>query len=481
MSHSFKQVAINWITENQDRLIALSDSIWRFAELGFLEVQSSKLLADELDAQGFSIDRGVAEIPTAFVATYGSNRPIIGVLGEFDALHGLSQKVVSHKEPIKPGAPGHGCGHNIHGVSSLGAVLAVKEAIDQFDIPGTIKFFGCPAEEVIHGKVWMVKAHVFDGIDAALSHHPGTMNVAKLASNLANNTVKFHFYGKTAHAAGSPDQGRSALDGVELMNIGVNYLREHITQDARIHYVIEEGGGQPNIVPGYARTWYYIRAPERDQVDQIYDWILDIAQGAAQMSRTTLKVEFIKGVHNLLPNKTLGKLVTANMRAVGSPEYTDQELQFAEAISATIPLEEKRAALRKSRHPKWEELMNVTIDRTISNAWDEGLVSPGSTDVSDVSWQVPTMEFSTATWVLGTPSHSWQAVAQSNMGLGHKALLFAAKVIAVTSLDLLTAPSYIKKAWAEWKNTMKERIFKSHAIDKPPLDIWSHGFTNESA
>ena len=473
MTRSLKQDAINWITEYQSRLIELSDRIWRFAELGFLEVKSSKLLADELEVHGFSIERGVAEIPTAFVATYGSNRPIIGVLGEFDALHGLSQKVLSHKEPIEPGAPGHGCGHNIHGVSGLGAVLAVKEAIDQFNISGTIKFFGCPAEEVIHGKVWMVKAHVFDGIDAALSHHPGTMNVAKLASNLANNTVKFHFYGKTAHAAGSPDQGRSALDAVELMNIGVNYLREHITQDARIHYVIEDGGGQPNIVPGYARTWYYIRAPERDQVDQIYDWILDIAKGAAQMSRTTLKVEFIKGVHNLLPNKTLGELVTANMRIVGSPKYTDQELQFAEEISATIPLEEKRAALRKSRRPKWEELMNITIDRSISDAWDEGLVSPGSTDVSDVSWRVPTMEFSTATWVLGTPSHSWQAVTQSNMGLGHKALLFAAKVIATTSLDLLTTPSYIEKAWAEWKNTMKGRIFKSHVSDKPPLDIWS--------
>lgn len=473
MTQSPKQVALNWIDNNQERLIALSDRIWRFAELGFLEVQSSKLLADELDTHGFIIEHGIAEIPTAFMATYGTGRPVIGVLGEFDALHGLSQKAVSHKESIEPGAPGHGCGHNVHGVSGLGAVLALKVAIDQMHIQGTIKFFGCPAEEVIHGKVWMVKAGVFEGIDVALSHHPGTMNVAKLSSNLANNAVKFHFYGKTAHAAGSPEQGRSALDAVELMNIGVNYLREHVTQDARIHYVIEDGGGQPNVVPGYARTWYYIRAPERDQVDLIYDWILDIAQGAAQMTRTTLKVEFIKGVHNLLPNKVLGEIVTTNMRAIGAPIYTKQELQFADEISATIPSEEKRAVLQKSRRPGWEELMHVTMDRSICDAWDEGMVSPGSTDVSDVSWQVPTMEFSTATWVLGTPSHSWQAVAQSNMGLGNKALLFAAKVIATTSLDLLTMPDYIENAWTEWRNTMKGRVFKSHATDNPPLNIWS--------
>ena len=474
MTQSLKQVAINWIDNNHERLIALSERIWRFAELGFLEVQSSKLLADELEAHGFTLKRGVAEIPTAFMATYGTGGPTIGVLGEFDALHGLSQKVVPYKESIEPGAPGHGCGHNIHGVSGVGAVLALKAVIDQMHIQGTIKFFGCPAEEVIHGKVWMVKAKVFEGIDVALSHHPGTMNIAKLSSNLANNTVKFHFYGKTAHAAGSPEQGRSALDAVELMNVGVNYLREHITQDARIHYIIEDGGGQPNIVPGYARTWYYIRAPERNQVDLIYDWILDIAQGAAQMTRTTLKVEFIKGVHNLLPNKVLGEIVTTNMRVIGAPNYTKQELQFADAISATISPEEKRAVLQKTRRPGWEELVHVTIDRTIPNAWDEGLVSPGSTDVSDVSWQVPTMEFSTATWVLGTPSHSWQAVAQSNMGLGYKALLFAAKVIATTSLDLLTTPTYIENAWTEWRNTMKGRVFKSHAADNPPLNIWSN-------
>ncbi len=227
------------------------------------EFKSSKLLADELERHGFRVERGVAGMPTAFVAAWGSGKPVIGILGEYDALPGLSQKVVPWREPLVPGAPGHGCGHNIHGASGMAAAIAVKVAMEREGLEGTVKFFGCPAEENFGGKVFMVRDGLFEGVDAVLSHHPGTMNAATLKSSLAVNSAKFHFYGRAAHAGASPEEGRSALDAVQLMNIGVEFMREHVPQDARIHYVIERGGGQPNVVPEYARVWYYVRAPER--------------------------------------------------------------------------------------------------------------------------------------------------------------------------------------------------------------------------
>ncbi|MCW4036305.1 MAG: amidohydrolase, partial [Candidatus Bathyarchaeota archaeon] len=259
-----KGQAWNWIDENEERLIELSNAVWGYAELGLMEYRSSKLLADELERHGFKVDRGVAGMPTAFVATWGSGKPLIGVMGEYDALPGISQKKVPYKDSLREGAPGHGCGHNIHGVSGMAGAIAVRYTLEELGLEGTVKFFGTPAEENYDGKVFMARAGLFDDVDACLSHHPGSMNVAGLSSSNAVNNVKFHFYGKTSHAAGSPEQGRSALDSVELMNIGVNFLREHVIDKARIHYVIEEGGGQPNVVPDYARSWYYVRAPERD-------------------------------------------------------------------------------------------------------------------------------------------------------------------------------------------------------------------------
>ncbi|RLI10677.1 amidohydrolase [Candidatus Bathyarchaeota archaeon] len=475
MSEKGKQVALSWIEENEKRIIEVSDAIWGFAELGLREFKSSKLLADELERHGFRVERGVAGMPTAFVATWGEGRPVIGVMGEYDALPGLSQKPVPYKEPLKEGAPGHGCGHNIHGTSGMAGAIAVRYAMEEAGIQGTIKFYGTPAEESASGKVWMVRAGVFDGVDAVLSHHPSSMNVAGLSSSLANNSVKFHFYGKSSHAAGSPEQGRSALDAVELMNVGVNYLREHVVQEARIHYVIEAGGGQPNVVPDYARSWYLIRAPERDQVEEIYKRILDIAKGAALMTGTTYKVEFLKAIYNKIPSRTLSELVTANMREIGSPEYTEEELEFAEELAKTISEEAKREALRKSKRPGWEDLMDVLIDRTIPDAWNEGEVGRGSTDVADVSWQAPTMEFGTATYVLGTPGHSWHVVAQSGMGLGHKSLIFASKVIAASALDLLTKPELLKRAWEELKERTKGRAYRTPLPPdaQPPLDMWS--------
>ena len=474
MSEKAKRIAFEWIDSNRKRLAEISDEIWGYAELGYVEFKSAKLLADEIERHGFEVERGVAGIPTAFVGTWGKGKPVVGVMGEYDALPGLSQKAVPHKEPIEAGEPGHGCGHNIHGTSGLGGAIALRYAMEKAGVKGTVKFFGCPAEEMLSGKVWMVREGVFDGVDAVLSHHPSSMNVGGLSSSNANNAVKFHFRGKTAHAAGSPEMGRSALDAVELMNTGVNYLREHVIQDARIHYVIEEGGGQPNVVPDYARSWYLVRAPERDQLEPIYRRILKIAEGAALMTETELEVEFIKGIYNKIPSKTLSEAVAENMRRIGPPEYTDEETAFAEEIAKSISVEDKRTSLWKTKRPGWEELMDVLIDGSVPDAWNDGEVSHGSTDVSDVSWQAPTMEFSTATYVLGTPGHSWQNVALSGMSIGHKSLFFASKVIAATGLDLLTKPELREAAWDELDRRKAGREYRSPipADLDPPLDQW---------
>lgn len=468
-----KNNAFKWIDNNQGLIVKISDSIWNYAELGLVEYKSSKLLDNTLERHGFKVEMGVAGMPTAFVATWGNGSPVIGVMGEYDALPGLSQKPLSHKEPLKEGEPGHGCGHNIHGVSGMAGAIAIKAAMEEEKIPGTIKFYGCPAEENYDGKIFMVRAGLFDDVDACLSHHPGQANTARLGSSNAMNSVKFHFYGKSSHAAASPEQGLSALDAVELMNMGVNYLREHIIEKARVHYIVEAGGDQPNVVPNYTRSWYYVRAPERDQVEQIYERILKIADGADLMVGTTHKVEFLTGIYNILPNKTLSEVVITNMREIGAPMYTKEELEFARKIGETISHEEKRDTLRKTEFPNWERYMDVDLVHEVIEPWDEGKVMAGSTDVSDVSWKTPTIEFNTATFVLGIPSHSWQAVACSGMSIGHKSLIFAAKTIAGAGLDLITKPDLLKKAQDEFKERMKDLTYKSPIPNdvQPPLEV----------
>ncbi len=466
-------MAWGWIIENQLQIIDLSDKIWDYAELGLVEEKSSKLLADEMQKHGFKVDRGVAGMPTSFIATWSNGSgPNIGLMAEYDALPGISNKKAARKEPIREGSPGHGCGHNIHGVSAVAAAIAIRETMEKRGIKGTIKLYGAPAEENYDGKVFMVRAGIFRGIDACISHHPGNVNTASLASSTAMNSVKFHYHGKTSHAAGSPEQGRSALDSVELMNIGVNYLREHIIEKARIHYIIEEGGGQPNVVPDYARSWYYIRAPERDQVDHIYDRVLKIAEGAARMTENQVRVEFLTGVYNTLPSKALSEVVVSNMRQIGAPTYTDEERTFAAEIAKSVPREQKVDNLRKSKIPNQEKYLDTDIITDILDPWNEGEVSSGSTDVADVSWQTPTMEFSTAAFVLGTPGHSWQTVACSGTSLGHKSLIFASKVMAGSVLDLLTKPGDLAKARKEHAEKMQGRNYKCAIPDDvyPPLE-----------
>jgi len=469
-----KKYAFDWIDKNKEQIIEISDKIWEFAELGLIEFKSSMLLADELEKNGFKMKRGIAEMPTAFIGTWGRGKPVVGIMGEYDALPGLSQKDVPRQEPLESGKPGHGCGHNIYGTSGMAAAIAAKKAMEKYGIKGTIKFFGCPAEENFDGKGYMVRGGYFDGVDASISHHPSSMNAVSLRSSLSVNSAKFHFSGKASHAGGSPEQGRSALDAVELMNIGVNYLREHVIQDARIHYIIEKGGDQPNIVPPYARSWYYVRAPERDELEPIHDWILEIAKGAAMMTRTELKVEFVAGIYNLIPNRTIAELIIKNMREIGLPKYSDEDLKFAKEINKTITPEMKITQLKKSKRPGWERLVDKLMDDEIPDPWGDGDYSHGSTDVADVSWQSPTVEFGTATWVLGTPGHSWQNVAQSKVGLGHHSLIFSSKVMAATAIDLLTKENVLNKAKEEFRQRIGNRKYESPIPPdhKPPLDAW---------
>ncbi len=474
MSERAKRIAIDWVTEHERLLTGVHDKIWRWAEVGLQEVKTARLLTEILERHGFKVERGVAGMPSAFVATYGSGKPVIGIMGELDALPGLSQKAVPWREPIVEGGPGHGCGHHGYATAALGGALAAKAAMEEENIPGTIKCFGCPAEETLVGKVFMVRDGVFDGVDACLGHHPGSMNTARLGSGNAMNSVKFEFFGVAAHAAGSPHRGRSALDAVELMNIGVNYLREHIVQEARIHYVIEDGGHEPNVVPAYARSWYYIRAPTRDLVEEYYERVLRIADGADLMAGTTHKVRFLTGVHNGIPNRTLAELIVGNMREIGAPTYNEEELEFARELAKSIPRKQKMAMLRRLSEliPDAMELMDVDLNSRIYDPFGEGRKGGGSSDVADVAWNTPTQQFSTTMFIVGSPGHSWQNVASGGTSIGHKSSIFASKVMAATVIDLLTKPEVLRKAKEEWKRRMKGLTYKSPLPPdlKPPLD-----------
>ena len=464
-----KGTAWKWIDDHKDELAKVSDEVWGFAEYGLLEEKSSRLIASLLDKQGFKVKLGVAGMPTAIVAEWGVGKPIIGLMGEYDALPGISNKAVPRQEPIVPGGFGHGCGHNIHGTTAMSAAIALRYALKEDQ--ATIRFYGTPAEENFQGKIFMVAAGLFNGVDACLSHHPGSLNVASLASSTATIHAKFSYHGKTAHAAANPEQGRSALDAVELMNVGVNYLREHIIQQARIHYVIEAGGGQPNVVPDYARSWYYVRAPEMDQLEHIYNRVVKIAEGAALMTETTLSVEMDRGSYNKIPSKTLSEVVTANMRMVGAPTYSSEELAFASEIARSFPKQNKLDTLKKSKMPGWERYTDTDLPTDVLDPWDDGETSSGSTDVSHVSWNTPTMEFGTTCNVLGAPGHSWQFVATSGSSIGHKSLIFAAKTMAGAAIDLITNPELIIKAKEEHMRRMGKNVYVPDTQRKPPLEL----------
>jgi len=467
-----KRVAWDWVDQHERMLVDAHMRIWELAEVGLQENRTADLLTDVLRKEGFSVTRGVAGMPSAFVATYGKGKPVIGVMGELDALPGISNKAVPYKEPLVEGGAGHGCGHNGYAVTALGGALAVKAAMDEGLVKGTLKVFGCPAEETLVGKVFMVRDGVFDGVDACVGHHPSSFNGVSLRSGNAMNSVKFEFFGVASHAAGSPEQGVSAMDAVELMNVGVNYMREHVVQETRIHYVVEDGGHEPNVVPPYARSWYYVRAPERELVDMYYRKLLDIADGADKMVGTTHRVTFLSGVHNGMENRVLGETAIANMRLVGAPTYTEEEEAFAAEMAKSIPPEKKKVGLMSSSLPDAMDLMDVNLNTKIYDPIGEGTKGGGSSDVADVAWNTPTVQFRTVYTIVGAAGHSWQNTATNGTTIGQKSTLFASKVMAGTVIDLLSDKKLLQAAKDEWARQMKGRVYQSPLPPdlKPPLD-----------
>jgi len=468
---------VECIDTNRKTFTRLSDSIWDFAELGYKETRSSRLLVNALQEAGFSVEQGVAGIPTAFIASYSNGAgPVIGILGEFDALPGLSQECVPYRKPLVNGAPGHGCGHNLLGVGGIASIFALKQMLIEGDLKGSVRYYGCPAEEGGAGKAFMAKAGLFDDVDICLTWHPDAFNATSWANFLANYRVGFKFHGKPAHAAADPYNGRSALDAVELMNVGVNYLREHMIPDARIHYVITNGGGPaPNVVPSEAASLYSVRAPRTDQLNPLFDRVKDIARGAALMTGTELEIELYSGMSNMLLNETINHVLQKNLEAVGAPKFSGEDFSFAREISKTIPPDSfEESAHAYGLDPDTISAMkNTFLHEGILSPYKPEIVQPGSTDVGDVSWVVPTGQIVTATMALGTPGHSWQTVAQSRMGIGYKGMLFAAKVMALSAVEFMQNPGLVSKAQAEFKNRRLASPYISPIPDglKPPLDI----------
>jgi len=467
-----------WIEEKRDFFSEISDKVWAFAETGFAETRSAKLLADSLENAGFTVERGIADIPTAFVASYGSGKPVIAILGEYDALPGLSQQAVPEKKPVQAGGNGHGCGHNLLGVGSLAAAMAVKEAIATGDVQGTIRYYGCPAEENGSGKAFMVKAGVFADVDLSLTWHPGSFNGSFSVNLLANYKVKFKFYGRASHAAGDPYNGRSALDAVELMNVGVNYLREHMIPDARIHYVIINGGGiAPNVVPPYAESLYLIRAPRPDQLKSIFERVQKIAEGAAMMTETNVEIELIAGASNIVYNNTIVDVLYDSMSKITPPHFTDEEKQFAKALIETFPNDaggvEMIANLFDSEALQaFKQMQNSLLYEGILPPFKKDVTMPGSSDVGDVSWVTPTGQIMTTCYCFGTPGHSWQLVAQGGMSIGHKGMLYGGKVLALSAIEFLRKPELVKKAKDEFVERIEDTPFVSPIPDglKPPIN-----------
>jgi aminobenzoyl-glutamate utilization protein B len=399
--------------------------------MGYQEEKSSALLQKTLADEGFSIKKGVAGIPTAFIAEYGSGTPVIAIMGEYDALPGLSQQAVAEKKSAGKAA-GHACGHHLFGTASAAAAISAKDWIKANNAKGTIRFYGTPAEEGGSGKVYMVREGLFNDVDVALHWHPGSQNAASAGAALANKSAKFRFYGVSAHAAGAPEKGRSALDGVEAMNTMVNMMREHVPQEARIHYVITDGGKAPNVVPDFAEVYYYARHNSRDVVIDIFDRMIKAAEGAAMGTGTTMDYEMIGGTHELLPNLVLQKVMHDNLSKVGGIDYTSEEKEFADKIAISLGYKEVDV----------EIATNVQPYKTEARPY-------GSTDVGDVSFAVPTVGMSAATWVPGTPAHSWQAVAAGGTTIGKKGMMVAAKTLTLMAIDLFKNKELITKAKAE--------------------------------
>lgn len=446
-----KKATIASVEKHKEALIRISDSIWGLAETAFEEDQSSKILADYAEKNGFTVERGVAGMPTAFVATYGSGSPVISVLGEFDALPGISQKAQPTKEALHEGAAGHGCGHNLFGAGSLGAAIAAKELIEQGKLKGTIKFFGTPSEEKFFGKIWMVREGLWDGVDVNLSWHPSASTRADVQSSLALVDFRVEFFGQAAHASADPWNGRSASDALELYTAGINYYREHIKPTVRIHYHIQDGGQVVNVVPDYSKLWVRVRDTKRSGMLPVYEQVQKMAEGAAILANVDYKISLISGIYEVLVNRAGGEAMQKNLELLGPISYTDQESAFGKKIqevtgkpqlgmdASIMPLEETK------EHP-----------------------GGGSTDVGDVSWNVANINLGVTTAPKDTPWHSWAVVACGGMSIGHKGMVYAAKAMGMTMVDLFEDPKLVEKVKAEYLERKGDEVYEAIVPEGPP-------------
>lgn len=452
---------LNYLESISDEIKEVSLNIWNNPEISGQEGSSANLYRKKLLESGFVITE-VEGMEHAFFAEYGNGSPVIAVQGEYDALPGLSQSLDTEYKPVVENGAGHGCGHNLLGSAALGSVLAIKKYMEETGIKGTVRFYGCPEEETLVGKVKMIKAGAFEGCDLALSWHPMNVNTALNGSFLANNSIKFKFHGISAHAAASPESGRSALDAVELMNVGANYLREHIIDSARIHYTITNAGGAPNIIPKEAESWYFVRAPHRKDVEEITRRLFEIAKGAAMMTETTVDWNILGGCYEMLPNTVLFDLTHKNMLEVGVPEYTDEELKFAKEIQESLDPKLVEGEVRKflTSHDGDMYIYEGVLDKEKSAS----VPLSGSSDSGDVSWIMPMNLFLTATWPLGVPAHSWQATSASGSSMGQKAMLYAAEIFSGMMYDILNDPSIAKEASEEFNMRTKNQKYVSPLV-----------------
>jgi aminobenzoyl-glutamate utilization protein B len=466
-SNESTQAVLNWLEANQVQYIAMADQIWCTPELALKEFKSSRLQAEHLEREGFSITWDVGDLNTAFVAEWGQGKPVLGFIGEYDALPGLSQKLQPTKEPIEEGAPGHGCGHNLLGTGAVAAAVAVQKWLQTSELTGTVRYYGCPAEEKGSGKVFMARAGAFDDLDAALNFHPASINHPSKGTNVGVNAIYYRFHGRAAHAGGAPHEGRSALDAVELMNVGVNYLREHVKDDVRIHYIITDGGKAPNIVPEEAEVYYFIRAAKPDYLAEVTERVRKVAEGAAMMTETSVEVIFEDGCSAVLNIHALADLQYQAMELVGPITYTQEEIDFAQAINDAFPgtnadyindaidlfkpSHEVTAILESYRD---QPLVGVNFPGI-----DENMVATGSTDVGDLSQIVPVSMLRTTCLPTGCPGHSWGNVAASGMSIGHKGMLHAAKIMALTAVALYTDPEHLVKIHKEFESKTKDKPY----------------------
>lgn len=439
------------VEKHKAELIKISDEIWANAELAFEEYESAKILADYAEKNGFKVDRGVAGMPTAFVATYGSGKPVISVLGEFDALPGISQKASPTKEPLAEGAGGHGCGHNLFGAGSLGAAIAVKELIEQGKIKGTVKFFGTPSEEKFFGKIWMVREGLWDDVDVNISWHPSASIEADVQSSLALVDFKVEFFGQAAHASADPWNGRSASDALELYTTGINYYREHVKPTVRIHYHIQDGGQVVNVVPDYSKLWVRVRDTKREGMMPVYEQVMKMAEGAAIMANVDYKISLISGIYEVLVNRAGGEIMQQNLELLGPINYTAEEDAFGKKIQEVTGKEQ------------------VGMDSAIKPlAATKDHPGGGSTDVGDVSWNVANINLAVTTAPKDTPWHSWAVVACGGMSIGHKGMIYASKAMAMTMVDLFENPKLVEKVKTEYKERKGDVVYKAIVPDGPP-------------